>query len=165
MQEYPTIDRVLKSGATARLTCPTTEVDYQQFMGAVDMANRLLMLYSMMRKSYKWWKKLFWFYLEVCIVDSHVVYSMTQSDKLDLLAFRAKLAEELIGGRIYRARAGRPSSGPVSDRLLNPGEHYLEWSESRPDCVVCSTVGKKNGLDYRDYRKKTHYVCNGPGCG
>ena len=69
---------------------------------------------------------------------------------------------ELIRGRIYRALAGRPSTGPTEAALLNPAEHYLEWSSSRWLCgLLNGRKGKRFGL--REDCRKTHW--NGPGCG
>lgn len=51
--------------------CPTTIVDYNKWMGCVDLANQLLSYYSMTnRQTLKLWKKVFWRLVDITIINS-----------------------------------------------------------------------------------------------
>lgn len=167
--KYPQTTRKLKDGTLLQLSCLPQLVDYQKYMAGVDHADQILASYSMMRKSYKWWRKLFWYYLEICVIDALIVHNQFRTQlhlkTCNHLAFRLELVQGLINGRVYRQRApGRKVLGELPIRLQNTPLHYLEYTHSRKDCHVCNKVAKKQGKSYEEGRRRCHTVCNGQGC-
>lgn len=79
-------------------------------MGGVDLSDQQRSYYSTSQKSYKWWKYVFYFVVDVAIVNSHILYQESPSVPMDQLNFRLKLSEELINGFCNRKRVGRVSS-------------------------------------------------------
>ena len=47
---------------------------YNQNMNGVDVADQLDVYYSFQRKTLKWWRKVFFWLLEVAVVNSYLVY-------------------------------------------------------------------------------------------
>ena len=59
---------------TEHIPCPTAIVEYNYCMNGVDIADQHLSYYSLTkRKTTKWWKKLFWRLIDMCILNSYCV--------------------------------------------------------------------------------------------
>ena len=52
---------------------PVMITDYNQSMRSVDLCDQLLNYYALSRKTRKWWKKLFFRLLELCIINSMIL--------------------------------------------------------------------------------------------
>ena len=53
------------------IPCPTPVYDYNQFMGVVDLVDQHLSYYSLtLRRTIKWWKKVFWGLIDISIINS-----------------------------------------------------------------------------------------------
>jgi hypothetical protein len=52
---------------------------YNQFMNGVDRADQLLSHYCLNKKSPKWWKKVFWRLLEMCITNVYEIRKFKDS--------------------------------------------------------------------------------------
>ena len=53
---------------------PTVVADYNQFMLGVDKLDQLMAYYSFLHKSVKWWRKIFFWLLEVMVINSYIIY-------------------------------------------------------------------------------------------
>ena len=49
-------------------------VNYNEYMGGVDVADQYTSSYCFIRKTLKWWRKLFFRGLEVSVINSYVLY-------------------------------------------------------------------------------------------
>ena len=138
---------------------PTVIIDYTSKMGAVDRADHLCTSYNFARKSIKWWRKLFFWLMEIAIVNSYILYraAQTQANEAPMthLQYRKQLVHQLVGD-VQNARKcrGRPSSCDAAE-CLDGRPHFLAQSESNmnKDCAVCSDRKKKDG------RKITVFYC------
>ena len=156
------------------LTKPIAIVNYNSYMGGVDLADQLRSYYPIGRESKKWWKYLFWFVIESSVVNAFIIYSETLPGQLDddedappklsHLMFRLQVAKMLVGGFSGKKRAGRKSKSSISSSLVaeaNIGQHTLVKIEGRKRvCVQCSAVRRKTpagrGIE-TSYRCK---ICN-----
>lgn len=78
-----------------------------QVYGGIDMHNRAWRCYNLTEKSVKWWKYLFWFFLDTAIINAFILYNRTPGNpKLSHLNFQLKLSQELIGNQKSQKRAG-----------------------------------------------------------
>ena len=122
--------------------CPPAQVDYQKYMGGVDLSDQLIKTFSVVRKSRKAWKKLFGYGLEVCLLDSFIIMRKTNpQSSQEFIQFRLEVARQLIGQRSFRRKAGQPPSLPLSEtdeKRLEDRRHALEVTDSRRDCAVCA---------------------------
>ena len=89
-----------KGGREKRLLpCPTIIDDYNLYMGGVDLTDQNLSYYSMTtRKTLKWWKKVFWTFVDISIINSWIIFQHNNPQlpiKTQRL-FRLKLIEELV---------------------------------------------------------------------
>lgn len=61
-----------------RISFITYITNYTQFMGGVDLADQYCSTYCFMKKSLKWWRKLFFWELEICIINSYILYKQVK---------------------------------------------------------------------------------------
>lgn len=67
------IKRKRGRGHSEDINCPPAQLDYQKYMGGVDLADQLVKTFSVIHKSQKAWKKLFGYGLEVCLLNSFII--------------------------------------------------------------------------------------------
>lgn len=69
-------------------------------MGGVDLTDQHLSYYSLSnRRTIKWWKKVFWRLVDLCMLNAWIIYRSNYPNDSDInsqKAFRVKLAEELV---------------------------------------------------------------------
>ena len=53
---------------------PPAIKSYNQSMGGVDLSDQLLQYYAVLRKANKWWKALFFHFIDVCVVNSYILF-------------------------------------------------------------------------------------------
>ena len=160
----PTVPRSNGRGERIDFPCPPAQVDYQLYMGGVDLSDQLIKTSSAIRKSRKTWKKLFGYGLEICLLDSFIIMKTANSQSTkEFITYRLEVARQLIGQRSFRQKAGRPPSLTLSEteeKRLNDKKHSLEVSDSRRDlCCVCqesqcSTAWQKLSLQI------SHCLCH-----
>jgi len=65
----------VQSRATKQLSSkPLVVHEYNFSMNGVDKADQYTVYYSFIRRSKKWWRKLFFWLLEVAVVNSYILY-------------------------------------------------------------------------------------------
>ena len=154
--------------------CPTAIIDYNHYMGGVDLADQMLSYYSMTsRRMLKWWKKVFWRMVDLCIVNSWIIFRTNSPDsninthKL----FRLKLVQELVQPLIdlqsspqcpvyLRDNRGRKRASSEA-RLV--GKHFAYKEEKRGRCAFCNhgSAKKKDTKTHNYCPKCKVYVCFG----
>ena len=127
---------------TERMLKPVCVDDYNHSMNGVDRSDQYSVSYPFVRKTRKWWRKLFFYLLEVSIVNSYILYHEVTKKRMTHLEFRRSLVESLATEYLQqvesrRTSVGRPLSQPCPIRL-DKKLHLLEQREGRQDCVVCS---------------------------
>lgn len=143
---------------TVQVSKPVVIIDYTAKMGAVDRADHLCTSYNFGRKSVKWWRKSFFWLLEVACVNSFILFNIhRQQQKLTAvthLKFRRHMIEQLVGDiRAHVHRCGRPSKANTIERL-NGKLHIPVQENKMRDCVVCCSDRKTPGG-----RKRTNFAC------
>ncbi len=119
-------------------------MDYNQYMLGVDKLDQLVSYYSFLHKSVKWWTKVFFWSLEVAVVNSYMIYKELASSggvrPISHLAYRRHLIKAL-SEPIRSNAVPRPRKGPrmsISLERLQPVRHFATKGLKRRDCVVCS---------------------------
>ena len=124
---------------------PASVAFYNKFMGGVDMHDQARWYYNLTQKSVKWWKYLFWFFLDTAIVNSHIIYSETPGNpKLSHLDFRLKLSKELIGNYGSRKRAGQPRAQSVlADVQDHVFDRIVDKDKKALQCEACKAKNQR----------------------
>lgn len=110
--------------------------------------------YAFTRKTSKWWRKVFFWLLDVTINNAFLLYTMNKNvpDKYRSRTFRINLVEQLVGS--FRNNRKRRSEANLNNVVrLNDRFHSIYLRKSNVDCKVCSDRSKPNG------RKTTVYYC------
>jgi Transposase IS4 len=134
--ETTTIERRNKDGTTIHRSVPKAVVDYNQHKCGVDTIDQLHSYYLIGRKSKKWWPRLVWWMIDMCIINAYSLYNQKQQVKISQLAFRQLLMQELV--KQYpqdRARIGRP---PLTPSPRTGEGHWPQRTDQELDCVRCS---------------------------
>ena len=116
---------------------------YNHSMNGVDVADQLTVFYSFVRKTRKWWRKLFFWLLEVSVVNSYLLYKQTVPGPSNHLAYRRAIVEKVAMICVHQ---GPPRPGPGAPRRttaaplqrLDRKQHFLGKSPVDRDCAVCS---------------------------
>ena len=91
----------MKGGQQREVEKPACVLDYTKNMGGVDRSDHYCATYVFIRKSLKWWRKLFFWCLEVCIVNSYILYCCHTTQHggtpMSHLKYRRTLVENLVG--------------------------------------------------------------------
>ena len=155
------LDMVQSSNAYVRPSLKPSVVDsYNHHMNGVDIADQLGVYYSFQRKTIKWWRKVFFWLLEVTTVNSYIIYRQTVANPKSHLFYRRTVIESLASCSITNApprpRMGRPRKrvhpDAVDPERLNQRLHLMGQWEKQRDCVVCSR--QSEGI-----RSRTYYYC------
>ena len=133
---------------------PAIVADYCKFMFGVDLSDQKAYYYTPLRRSYKWWRKLFFHLFNICVLNAHILHKIYAKVKLNLYEFRRELALALIHrgqltARLPRATGGIPSAARLSERHFPAFNHFSAIQQSRlhlnkkrkkhpsRQCIVC----------------------------
>lgn len=136
---------------------PRSVLVYNGSMGAVDNVDKTVKPYQSVRKSFKWYKKVFFNLIDISIYNSFVIYmKITPRRKLAYKQFLKSVISEIHScNPMERLPKGRPSTN-TPDRLK--GMHIPrrcindKGVPSYSDCIYCKNYG--NGK-----RKATSFQC------
>ena len=126
---------------------PLVVARYNQSMNGVDRADQNSVYYSFIRKSRKWWRKLFFWLIEVTVVNSYILYRFHPHANLTHLQYRRQVIESLavrfLNTMPPRPRPGRPRKRPLTEGegdllRLNGKSHFPEKLPQSKECTVCS---------------------------
>ena len=95
---------------------PTVPVvkSYNKSMGGVDLHDQLRGYYAIGTKSRKWWHYLFWFCVDLSIVNAFVLEKKAANHRSRTqLTFRVELAKDLT--KDFTSRGRTASSGQMED--------------------------------------------------
>lgn len=143
-----------KNGETIQK--PTMICEYNKKMGGVDLADHYISSYDFIRKTLKWYRKMFFWLFETSIVNSYILFKLNNNPNMIQKDFRRKLCLQLVGDlrNSNGRKRGRPSSSTDEQRLngLLHIPNCLQGGKTR-DCKVCSDRKKPGG------RKETKFYC------
>ena len=155
---------------------PQIVLDYNKYMGGVDLSDFLTNTYADMRKTLKWYKKLIFYLNDLAVTNAYIVYCVVTKKKVKHLNFVLDLIEQLISygsshsqDRPKPGRSGRKGHGENVVRLeFSQSQHWpihvpaTEGKENntRP-CLVCKpqTLGRRKQQGDITSRPETRYMC------
>lgn len=132
--------------------------DYNHTMGGVDRVSQVVDPMSIVRRSTKWYKKLFFMVVDFIVNNSFVVFS--SGNPCSRKAYFSTLVHKLLACGVSLKRIPRSIDGNTPLRLLSQNSHFLKLhvtGENRSifrRCSVCSA---------HKIRKDTKYICQACG--
>ena len=118
-----TVNRRNPDGTSEQVTCPYAVAEYNRYMGGVDLSDQLKKYYSYDRKSKRWWLRLFYHLLDLCVVNVYILcvkcYRLNWHPPLKYkcmsqLDFRTQLIDHLVNHFTCRKLRGPPITPVVS---------------------------------------------------
>ena len=96
-----TVERRSRHAAGGRemVQKPQAIMEYNKYMGGVDLADQLLSYYGFGHRTVKWWRRAFFFLLDTAVVNSYILYTVKNPEKQRRLTheqFRVALATDLL---------------------------------------------------------------------
>ncbi|EFA01473.1 PiggyBac transposable element-derived protein 4-like Protein [Tribolium castaneum] len=142
---------------------PTCIVDYNANMGSVDKVDMLLSSVECLRKTIKWYKKIFFHLVDLCMINAHAMYKVYTGNRTTLAHFQLEVIRQIVKkyAKIQKtSKKGRPSSGDNPLRLI--GRHFPQKIPPVPGgkktcqriCFVCKHT--QRGVSRR---RDTSYQC------
>ena len=130
---------------------PSVIANYMKNMGGVDTADHYCTTYCFLRRTLKWWRKLFFWGLEVSVINAYVLYvescKNSNSNPMSHIKFRRELVMALVGDfreGVGASTRGRTSTSDNQQRLLHVIIPHPE--KKHKDCIVwyiCETCDHK----------------------
>ena len=122
---------------------PRVVIEYNKYMLGVDRLDQRMSYYQFVRKSVRWWRKVFFWMLEVVVVNAYILYA-NHTDarrKLSHKEFRRELVVQLCEQQQLSKIHQQPQ--PRGDQSVERlrGSHYAELASVRRDCRMCSARG------------------------
>ena len=150
--------RTMGPNTATTISKPVVISQYTKFMGGVDRADHYCGSYAFLRKTSKWWRKMFFWLLEVAIVNSYILFNLNRKQQglkeVRHKKFRKSLILQLVGN--VRNKNANKCRGRIvdvegCDRLT--GKHFVDKipNGKAKDCAVCS--------DRKVKRIQTVYHC------
>ena len=78
------------------MPCPQIVGEYNQNMGGVDLADMLLALYRIDRRSKKYYNRIVYYLFGVCVVNSWILYKFNIDENVTLLEFTLQVSLSLM---------------------------------------------------------------------
>lgn len=104
------VNRKQRDGTIVQVPTVPVVKTYNKSMGGVDLHDQLRGYYALGTKSRKWWRYLFWFCIDLSIVNAFILEQKAINHRSRTqLKFRVELAKNLIGDFTSRGRTA--SSG------------------------------------------------------
>lgn len=155
---------------------PDIVLDYNKYMGGVDLSDFLTNTYADMRKSLKWYKKLIFHLNDLAVTNAYIVYCHAVDSKVDHLKFVLDLVEQMItyGNKLAqdRPRPLRPGRRCNKENVLRleflESQHWpihIPPTANKPcttrPCVACKPkpLGKRKERGEQTSRPESRFMC------
>lgn len=155
-QDTTSVRRRERNGDVIEVPCPKVLVDYNSNMNFVDKFDQLKATYEVNRKSHKWWHRILFHFLDVCVVNAHILNKLLQGgNAVSQKDFRRRIVDGLLSNRLVtlKRKLDRSSTRspiriskhkptvPVEIRLTSSSHQPIR--DTRKRCAKCSTKAKQ----------------------
>ena len=132
-------------------------------MGGVDKSDQLIHYYNVLRQTRKYWKTLFFHFIDVACVNAYIMHKELEKKPLSHYKFREKLARSLSNTTYIPSfddsQGEEDSSTDESGSDLLLSEHHITTLDKRSHCVYCKVANNEMHYTTRQCAK-----CKAPLC-
>lgn len=158
-KETASVKRKQKDGTLLDVPCPSALIDYNKNMNFVDRFDQMKSTYELDRKSKKWWMRIFFHFLDCCVVNAFTLYKCKGLSTLTLKNFRRRVIDGLLVNKLVELKAKTktgaevPAKKPrkVSDEIRHTSSSHQPVRSTRRRCARCST---------RNQQVRTEWSCS-----
>ncbi|CAF1017113.1 unnamed protein product [Rotaria sp. Silwood1] len=139
---------------------PASVIDYNSNIHTIDKADMQISLVVYLRKSIKWYRKLFFYMLDLSVYNSYLLYKINTKKKRKFVDYRLQLIREILQTySVPKPTIGRPALTNLPTRLT--GRHFPSLipqttNKENPQrkCVVCAHTDRRPRR-----RTDSRYIC------
>jgi len=119
---------------------PSIARNYVKFAKGVDLCNQKTTHYRFPHKSRKWWKPVFFHFLQVTIHNANIVYNSCEQIKLNFKQFYNSIVKEFLGDKLKEKDDNIHTSSyiPLNNKIRGSKNCILCKKASKIKCQVCS---------------------------
>lgn len=144
---------------------PTVIVDYNNHMSGIDRADQMMSYYPMPRKCMRWYIKVFFHLVDICLWNSNYLYNL-QVSKTSHLEFRRQIISSLLGVPLNKRPSCSPKSLTINETQSKP-VHNIKKVQKRKRCRVCHANKKRSTTLFicdtcKDEKENTIGLCADP---
>jgi hypothetical protein len=113
---------------------PQCVLDYNKSMGIVDKADMMITSLSCMRKSLKWYKKVFFHIIDLYLLNAFLLYKTTNANKIVFAEFQLTVIREILQkyGPPLQLLTATPSTSNSDDFRKN----FTRAEDHMPDFIT-----------------------------
>uniref|UniRef100_A0A6Q2X0X8 PiggyBac transposable element-derived protein domain-containing protein n=1 Tax=Esox lucius TaxID=8010 RepID=A0A6Q2X0X8_ESOLU len=124
---------------------PKAVLEYNKYMGGVDVSDALIGYYNVLHKTKKWYKNFFFHFIDIAVVNSFILHSelakANNKTHLTQKMFREELISELVKYSTVPTESAACST-PSTETCL-PEYFGSDATAGRRICVLCKMEDKK----------------------
>jgi hypothetical protein len=137
-----------KGNEEVEIPCPEAIINYTKYVGGVDISDQKRKYYGVGRSSKKWWKFIFHFVINVCVVNCFILYDLNNRPRLTAhgnrqLTFRCNLVQQLIGKYTSHKHTGRKRSLPIGTVSPELFHSLVKIPGHAKVCALCIQMKRK----------------------
>ena len=137
---------------------PAVVDEYNRWMGGVDVFDQMVATYRVLRKTWKWWKTLFFDFIDIAVVNAYILYQEyakrpdANLESLSHLEFRETLARQL---------ANIQPDEPIPEPNNTPKKRKADYEDTHPPGISPSNQRRNCVVCYRmdGVERKTRIFC------
>ncbi|XP_020298636.1 piggyBac transposable element-derived protein 4-like [Pseudomyrmex gracilis] len=131
---------------------PLCICEYNKNMGGIDNIDKQLSITETIRKTMKWYQKLFFHFVDLALANAHVLYNQKVEKKLSFPEFRIEVVRRLFNLEVHKHSYLAPTHSRLTGRHF-PVEISNKGSSAilQRKCKLC--VMKK-------IKRRSKYECN-----
>lgn len=139
--------KVKKAGVWSNKSIPFPDsiTDYNRYMGGVNLSDALLTFYSIRHKTMKWYKTLFFHFVDIAVVNSFLLHKelfKVRQDPSQTKPFTHKLFREQLALDMLEFAAGSAATPPTPPTSCMPIFLDRQEARARRYCKRCLDAGR-----------------------
>lgn len=128
---------------------PNCVMKYNECMGSIDKTDMLLSSVECVRKTLKWYKKIFFHMIDLSLLNSYSVYKTATGENIPLAKFQLELIRQLLE-KYSVLKKTTPKRNPKDSHERLNGRHFASnipktenGRTGRKRCIVCYANNKR----------------------
>jgi hypothetical protein len=146
-----------KDGNEHMLPVPTAVRDYNLYRGEVDNIDQVNSYYPIGRKSKRWWPRLAFWLIDMCIINSWRLYQKQINQKITQLEFRLLLMNQLAD--INNNNNINNNSNTHTSNINNNIDHWPIHVSEQGRCWYCHHIKKMRSAPQTKCEYCDIYLC------
>jgi len=145
-----------KDGTKVRIVCPSAVVQYNKYMGGVDLCDQRIKYYTIDRKSKRNWIRIFFHFLGMSLINSFIYYKSLSSDNISTVEYISSISTALIGDSFSRKRVGRPIALSQQKKMRIANSVSETKNSEKPELLahMPNVISTRRRCAYCSIRKK-----------